>query len=365
MKNNIYITIIFLFTVVIAGFYLRYEKSECDIFFEIIALISISFIVLFYFINKALSEKIKLTDSIKRKTKKLVKSGLKMKEYIKLIDENIITSSTDLNGNITYASEAFCEISGYSKEELMGKSHNIIRDPGMPQSLYKNLWDTIKANKVWKGEIRNIKKNGDYYWVYAVISPNLDKNGNIAGYTSIRQNITDKKYVEEISITDGLTNIFNRRHFDNIFPKILNGAKRDNDLVSFLIIDIDCFKQYNDTYGHQMGDDVLVQVAISIKNTLKRADDYCFRLGGEEFAVVFKVDRKEQALIFANTIKENIQKLKIEHCTNVAGNHITASMGLVCKNAQEIKNTLEIYKQADDLLYKAKNGGRNKVAVNG
>ena len=170
--------------------------------------------------------------------------------------------------------------------------------------------------------------------------------------------------MELISITDGLTNIYNRRHFNELFPKVINSAKRENELVSFLIMDIDHFKQYNDTYGHQMGDEVLIKVSNSIKNSLKRSDDYCFRLGGEEFGVIFKIESKDKAIEFSNTIRENIENLKIEHTGNSASNYVTASFGLICKNAKEIENDNIAYKDADDLLYNAKESGRNKVVSN-
>ena len=286
-----------------------------------------------------------------------------MKKYIKIVDENVLTSSTDLDGNITYASEAFCEISGYSKDELIGTNHRIIRHSDMKESTYKELWETITSGKTWKGEIKNKKKNGDYYWVKASISPMFDNKGEIISYTAIREDITDKKIIEEISITDGLTNIYNRRYFDEIFPKIINEAKRKNELVAFVFMDIDHFKQYNDNYGHQKGDEVLINFAACLKQSLHRSSDYTFRLGGEEFAVVYQMETKEKAVEFANTLRKNIENLKIEHKYSSVSSYITASMGLICKNANEIVID-EIYKQADDLLYQAKRSGRNQVKVN-
>ncbi len=123
-------------------------------------------------------------------------------------------------------------------------------------------------------------------------------------------------------------------------------------------------KQYNDTYGHQLGDDALKNIAKSLKKSLKRADDSCFRLGGEEFGIIFKADNKQKALDFANIIRTNIENLKIVHSGNKVRNYITASWGVICKHAKNIKNTDEIYKDADDLLYMAKNTGRNKVVIN-
>nr|WP_321268175.1 PAS domain S-box protein [uncultured Sulfurimonas sp.] len=285
-------------------------------------------------------------------------------EYVKLIDKNIITSSTDLDGNITYVSEAFCKISNYTKEELLGKNHKIIKHPDASNNPYNDLWKTITNNETWTGELKNKTKNGGYYWVQATISPIFNEAKEKIGYTAIRQDITDKKRVELISITDGLTNIYNRRHFNDIFPKMIKDAKHSNELLSLLIIDIDHFKDYNDTYGHQMGDIALIEVAQTIQNSLNKSDDYCFRLGGEEFGVLYKTKTKNDSLNFANKIKQNIEKLHIEHSKNSASNYITASMGLVCKNALEMQSDDTIYKETDDLLYKAKESGRNRVVTN-
>ena len=300
---------------------------------------------------------------ISLKNRQINNINSQMKKYIKIVDENVLTSSTDLDGNITYASEAFCEISGYSKDELIGTNHRIIRHSDMKESTYKELWETITSGKTWKGEIKNKKKNGDYYWVKASISPVFDNKGEIISYTAVREDITDKKIIEEISITDGLTNIYNRRYFDEIFPKIINEAKRKNELVAFVFMDIDHFKQYNDNYGHQKGDEVLINFAACLKQSLHRSSDYTFRLGGEEFAVVYQMETKEKAVEFANNLRKNIENLKIEHKYSSVSSYITASMGLICKNANEIVID-EIYKQADDLLYQAKRSGRNQVKVN-
>ncbi len=292
------------------------------------------------------------------------KKEKQIKEYLNLIDKNIITSTTDLKGNITYVSQSFCDISGYSKEELLGKNHRVVKHHDMDEKVYKELWNTISEDKRWCGEIKNRKKDGGYYWVDATITPIYDEQKVKVGYTAIRQDITDKKMIELISITDGLTNIYNRRHFNDVFPNLIQTSKRSHELLCFLIMDIDHFKQYNDTYGHQMGDDVLIKVAACIKDSLHREEDTCFRLGGEEFGILFKASNKENASNFANTVRENIENLKIEHSGNSASSYLTASMGLVCKKASDIEGDDVAYKQADDLLYEAKESGRNKVVCN-
>jgi len=285
----------------------------------------------------------------------------KTQRYLELIDKYVITSSTDLDGTIVSASEAFCSISGYSKEELIGQNHRIVRHNDMPSILYKQLWNTITQDKTWSGEIKNRKKDGNYYWVEAAISPIYNELGKKIGYTAIRQDITDKKLIEEISITDGLTNIYNRRYFNETFPKVIDGAKREDELVCFLLMDIDHFKQYNDNYGHQAGDDVLIRFAQCMKDNLKRADDMAFRLGGEEFGIVYKSDTKEKSLEFANTIREQIEALEIPHEYSSASKYVTASMGLVSGRASTLGDMDSVFKQADDLLYEAKESGRNQV----
>ncbi|WP_455755800.1 sensor domain-containing diguanylate cyclase [Sulfurimonas sp.] len=120
----------------------------------------------------------------------------RMDSLSKGYDEHIISSSTNLNGKITDISKAFCQISGYSKDELIGQNHNIIRHPDMDSEIYSGMWKTIKNDKVWHGEIKNLKKDGGYYWVKAHIYSQYDKNNKKIGYTSIREDITAQKDLE-------------------------------------------------------------------------------------------------------------------------------------------------------------------------
>lgn len=113
-----------------------------------------------------------------------VKNNL-LKQYTEVIDKVAIVSKTDLKGIITEVNDFFCEISGFSREELIGKNHNIIRHPDMPSSIYSELWETIKVEEVWKGTIKNKTKNGEAYFVHSTIIPLRDKEGKVEGYTGI------------------------------------------------------------------------------------------------------------------------------------------------------------------------------------
>ncbi|RRS32941.1 MAG: aerotaxis receptor Aer [Epsilonproteobacteria bacterium (ex Lamellibrachia satsuma)] len=113
--------------------------------------------------------------------------------------QGVIVSSTDLKGIITYANRKFCEISAYTKDELTGKNHNIVRHPDMPKAAFQELWDTIQSGKEWTGIVKNLRKDGKYYWVYSHITP-IEEHGEIMGYTAARRPATETEITECIPI---------------------------------------------------------------------------------------------------------------------------------------------------------------------
>ncbi len=116
---------------------------------------------------------------------------------VAMFGDNIIASNSDQNGVITYVSQALCDISGYSPNELLGQPHSILRHPSMKSELFKDLWDTIKSGKTWRGEFQNTKKDGGSYWVRGSISPEFNDDNKIIGYSSVRENITSEKIKEQ------------------------------------------------------------------------------------------------------------------------------------------------------------------------
>jgi PAS domain S-box-containing protein len=138
-------------------------------------------------LNKHLNEKVKFQTN-------------EIREKMRVITQNVLYSRTDTEGYIVDVSEAFCNLSGYSKEELIGSPHSIIRHPDTPKELFKDLWSKLKNGKSWKGEIKNRKKDGSPYWVYSDIQPKYDIKGNVKGYISVRSNITDRKIFENQQI---------------------------------------------------------------------------------------------------------------------------------------------------------------------
>ncbi len=145
----------------------------------------------------------------------------------------LIISRTDLNGIITYANETFAKISGYTVEELIGKPHNIIRHPDMPKSVFKNLWETIQADKIWKGYVKNLRKDKGYYWVYTEIS-GIYKDGKKIGYKSMRSWINKETRIKWQNIYDEMRekekeNVRAVMYLDvDIYQKIENLSKEQN-----------------------------------------------------------------------------------------------------------------------------------------
>jgi len=294
----------------------------------------------------------------------LIKNNGILKRQHEIIDRNILISSIDLQGKITYISEAFCKLSGYTNKELLGNSHKIICSPETVKSKYNELWQIISSNACWFGELKNIKKNGSIYWVDAFIEPLYNENNSKVGYFSIFEDISSKKQIEIISITDALTNLYNRRYFEHILSKELSRGCRENKSLTFSILDVDYFKQYNDTYGHKAGDDVLIAIGKVLKKTMGRASDYVFRLGGEEFGIIFSDMNEEESYKIVDKVRQAIESLRIPHKENSVSPWVTISAGFVVKKAKDdAVDKEEIYKIADQALYKAKEKGRNRIIV--
>ncbi len=139
-----------------------------------------------------------LNKEVRQKTNKINKQKEYLKSLLEIYDKHVIFSKTDLSGVITHVSEAFCKISGYTKEELIGHNHNIIRHPDMPSITFTYLWEELKKENRVNLEVKNLKKDGGYYWVDAEIEPEYDKEGILIGYNAVRENITANKDIEDI-----------------------------------------------------------------------------------------------------------------------------------------------------------------------
>lgn len=324
---------------------IKYENGIDYKLISKIILVTVLIILIFIYWNRKLDEAKKQLEEINKKNT----------QYLDLIDHNILISTSDLNGVITDVSEALCELSGYTKKELIGKNHNIFRHKDMPLSVYKEMWEAISMGKVWQGEVKNLNKDGSFYWSKVLISPRYNELKQINGYCAVRQNITDKKELEKISITDPLTKAFNRLYLDQNYTSEFQRAQRYKKELSIIIIDIDNFKSINDIYGHASGDKVLKDVTNILKKNI-RIVDILGRWGGEEFLIICPETNSKNAQILAEHLRNLICSHSFYNMINV-----TCSFGITMYDVKDKKD--DVFIRADKALYKAKNTGKNKVVV--
>ena len=169
--------------------------------------------------------------------------------------------------------------------------------------------------------------------------------------------------LEQLSMYDGLTNIKNRRFFDEIFEKTFNDVKREKTNLALMMIDIDYFKPYNDNYGHGKGDEALKDVAYALNKALCRPNDLVARYGGEEFVALLKNIDNAGLISVAENIIKTINDLKIEHNFSKISNILTISIGIAHFDALKDIPKLEILIKADETLYNVKNSGRNNFKI--
>jgi len=275
-----------------------------------------------------------------------------MCEQAQIIDRFMIVTMTDKNGVILDASQGFLDLSGYSKDEIIGSTHQIMKHPDNPNDIYDNLWETICKGEPWEGEIKNLTKDGGSYWSKVHIEP-VKENDEIVAYIAIRNNITEKKDLMTQAMTDKLTGLYNRTKLEHILSRQSEYASRYDTPFSVLFMDIDHFKSINDRYGHTIGDNILVQFADTVKNVLRKGD-YFGRWGGEEFIIVAPYTKADEAFILAEKIRLVVetQDLPIPQKLSVSIGISEFSLSI------SIDNLID---KADRAMYEAKKKGRNQT----
>lgn len=289
-----------------------------------------------------------------------IKKELKAFKYAVENSDNSIVM-TDVNRKITYVNESFENVTGYKREDALGKNPHILKSGKLPSDFYKNMNDILDKGEKWSGEFVNINKFGDIYYETASITP-IFNDDELTGYLAIKLNVTDyvkqQEKVEFIAHHDNLTLLPNRRSLEKKVNEYIYECRlAQQKKFALYFIDLDGFKNVNDTLGHDIGDLLLKEVAKIFKDTL-RDEDFVFRIGGDEFAIIIKYSNDEKDLkVIANKIIENINKPIIikNHKMNVG---CSIGISLFPKDAQDLKNLL---KYSDTAMYKAKQNGKNRV----
>lgn len=268
---------------------------------------------------------------------------------------------TDKHREITYVNQAFTKNLGYTKEEVLGKDPKIIKSGKTPPETYVDMYRSLLAGKPWNGEFINRHKNGSEYHYAVSVSPVLNSDGIITNYISIEDDITDKKMIADrihyLANFDKLTDLLNRTGFEDKIKPIISNAEQNESTFAVMFLDIDHFKDINDTLGHTVGDQLLIQLASRFK-TIIRDTDIVSRLGGDEFVFLLNNTDSTGATIIADKIIKEIRKP-----VNVGLKELTVSASIGIAVYPTDGDTIEtLARNADSAMYKSKQNGRNSYS---
>ena len=285
---------------------MRFTILEYSLFLTIIFLLA--FLIIKHFSLRKL----------KSEQKELQRKSNILRQYNKATKSSNIISNSDLKGNITYVNDTFCEVSQYKREEILGKPHNILRGEEDGE-IFKSMWSTIKSGNIWRGNLKNKKKDGTFYYINTTISPIFDENGEIFEYVAIRHEITDlvlkTEKLNRILREDYLTEIGSR------YKLIEDISKQEN--LSISILDIKNFSDVNDFFGYKIGDYILKLVAKRIEELVIKKPSYSvYRLTSDVFAILASNASK---IDFIKNIKE-ISKIISSKAIRAKGREVFVSI---------------------------------------
>ncbi|WP_144511374.1 bifunctional diguanylate cyclase/phosphodiesterase [Bacillus sp. FJAT-22090] len=269
---------------------------------------------------------------------------------------------TDREMKILLVNAAFETVTGYSLNEVKGKTPSILQSGKQSPLFYKKMWNEIKTNGVWRGEIWNKRKSGELYPEWLSIESIANSDGEITHYFGIFSDISRKKIVEkeieELTSTDHLTNLMNRNSYNKLLDDLIQVSTLSSSKHAILFIDLDRFKQINETLGTEIGDLILTEVANRIQPIVKSQDLFA-RYGGDEFLLTrSNIGHQKEAALFA---KEVLKLLNKPFYIKENEIYITSSIGISFypQDGEEVEKLIH---KADKAMYFAKQNGRNQYA---
>ncbi|MGJ0333557.1 diguanylate cyclase [Aliarcobacter cryaerophilus] len=273
---------------------------------------------------------------------------------------------TDEKNNIIKVNQAFCQILGYSKEELIGQNPRIFKTAHQDKSLVEDIWNNLKINGTWSGDVYNKKANGDLIALRSTITSIKNDDGKVTNYLAQYMDISEQKDKEKIleyqATHDNLTGLPNRLLLTDRIERAITKTVRHNIFGGLIFIDLDNFKEVNDTLGHDIGDVLLITVAKKLKECV-REEDTVSRIGGDEFIVLLDnlgnniADARRNINFLAQKIKDALNSI-----THIQGhvNVSTPSIGITLFSDSSV-SVQDIIKQADTAMYSAKKQGKNTI----
>jgi len=266
---------------------------------------------------------------------------------------------TRADGAIEWINPAFTQLTGWTAEEVAGGNPRILRSGNHSRAFYRQMWESLLAGQVWRGEMYNRRKNGEIYAEEQTITPVRDASGAIAHFVAIKQDITERKRQEEqirhLAMHDTLTNLPNRRAFHAMLERVLWFA-RSGTPAAILVVDVDDFKLVNDSAGHAAGDQLLSDLAQALERVV-RPGDFIARLGGDEFVVLLQSVGADLAFSIAERLRLVAEHLGFEY--EGLPVHVSISIGLA--HIDGTADAKALLARADSALYSAKERGKNRT----
>ena len=266
---------------------------------------------------------------------------------------------TNAYKEIVDVNPAFTTITEYEREEALGKNPRFLSSGKQPPQFYQDMWESIITHGHWQGEVWNRKKSGELYAVLLTISSLVNANNEATHYVGVFSDVTNSKVQQEqlnlLAHYDALTNLPNRSLFISRFKQAVAHCKRTNSQLAICFLDLDKFKPINDNFGHEIGDQILVEVAERIKSSI-RAEDTVSRQGGDEFTILLN-DINSHTL-FENTLERIHQALAEPFIINGIIHNISASSGITLY-PDDNADIDTLLRHADQAMYEAKQTGRN------
>ncbi|MGH1463575.1 MAG: EAL domain-containing protein [Neptuniibacter sp.] len=270
---------------------------------------------------------------------------------------------TDAEHNILRVNKAFTRVTGYRPEDVIGKKPSILRSGRHDETFYQNIKAHLELEKYWQGEIWNKRKSGEVFPESLIITAVESETGEVTNYVAAFTDITKLKQHEEsihqLAFFDVLTGLPNRRAIQDKLQQSITNAYKTGLLGAVVIIDLDNFKNLNDTQGHSVGDQLLIEVSSRLKRCMEDTD-YVARLGGDEFFVLIQPCNNEEKELYqkTKTIVERIRTgLKEVFLLEGCEYHTTSSLGITLfADGDQVS---EVMKRADMAMYQAKWGGKN------
>jgi diguanylate cyclase (GGDEF)-like protein/PAS domain S-box-containing protein len=274
---------------------------------------------------------------------------------------------TDARGTILRVNKAFSEITGFSPGDVIGLNPRVFKSGHQDEDFYKKFWTNLLSSDHYEGELWNRNKNGDIYPVWQSITAVRDPLKRVTHYVSVFSNIAEKKEKEQeihsLAYYDALTQLPNRRLLIDRFDHELEVATRHKRFGGLIFLDLDDFKLLNDSAGHLVGDELLIQVANRISGQV-RSEDTAARLGGDEFVVLLQPNDSSSNLAskHAMQVAEKIQKaLNKNYVLNGTPMHFTPSIGISIYPDADL-DAAELIQQADTAMYRSKSRGKNLIS---